>query len=461
MDDLSSYCGYDHMSCATDLEDVKERSNNMIQSILSDTSAREEAVDINQTPVKSTKERINDFTIIDLGNNPSATEFSDEPDVEEDAMAMPEKTKQEDSNSCRSILCSKKTFVVLAVFLAACLSLLSVATILREQRKQDSAVQSANAMQQDNSHARESSLPWDESDSKAAAERNVDHNGIALAPEGGGCDGNRDCESGICLGNAPPYFCQPKRSACHLCNDDRNCLSGMCVRRSGKSICAATEDGLMGVGCFCDADDDCFSNRCEGEPLMYTCQQRTSDCTSDLDCAGVCNNGQCSDGEMGSVGKRQPTGDRCSGHADCSSRICVGFSFQTDGVCSNGRVGSICGTNNDCITERCIQGFCENKQHDGGGCKGNVECASGLCFGYSHVNSGLCLSTSEENMCQGEGQACGDDGTCVGGFCKNFHLGLGSVCLDDSDCLTGDCSWSQTYAERRCRSLHHKVAAQP
>ena len=75
---------------------------------------------------------------------------------------------------------------------------------------------------------------------------------------------------------------------------------------------------------------------------MYTCKAPTQACSSDSDCPfGNCNSGQCGSEAMGSVGQRQAPGDRCSGHEDCSSHICVGFTSERDGECSEGKVSRI------------------------------------------------------------------------------------------------------------------------
>ena len=116
------------------------------------------------------------------------------------------------------------------------------------------------------------------------------------------------------------------------------------------------------------------------------------------------------------------------------------------------KIGSICGTNEDCTTERCIQGSCKAKQSVGGSCKGHIECDSGFCIGYTNFNVGLCLDTSAENSCYGEGESCGNSttGVCVGGFCRNFQLDGGADCLEDEDCLSGACEWSPALTGKTC-----------
>ena len=266
------------------------------------------------------------FRIINIKSLPSMILSADQGDDKVDRagdLAAEIKTVTPKKASARRNICTKKSYGVVSLLLSAALLVILAAMILRAQRT-DLTWTLPSA--EDNNRNRQS---FGTSDFKSSQ-------GLI---EGKNCRSNGECSSGICQGVSPPYRCQPKKESCSLCSQDANCLSGKCVRRSGKSICASTEDGMMGVGCFCDNDTDCVSQRCEGEPLMYTCQDRNIVCSSDFDCAyGTCNSGQCGEIEMGSVGHKQGVGDSCSGHRDCSSHICVGFAPEKDGKCSEGKV---------------------------------------------------------------------------------------------------------------------------
>jgi len=219
----------------------------------------------------------------------------------------------------------------------------------------------------------------------------------------------------------------------------------------------------------------------EPRPVDTTVATDVQDCLIDADCAsGVCSGGVCSvaklssDDSLSTSEAAQTLDDDwmetlktvapttvpevpCSQDGDCSAGRCVLSGLNTtstpsDGVCSDGLIGSICGTSTDCDSSRCIKGQCKAKQTIAGSCKGHEECDSGVCGGFSAVNMGLCLDTSPENVCDVNdlSDPCGTHGTCVEGFCKSFRLASGEVCTENSDCVSGDCTWSQIYVDKRC-----------
>jgi hypothetical protein len=315
----------------------------------------------------------------------------------------------------RDTLFSRKTLLVVVLILLSFILLLVVAVIFRSKRP---TITDADLLQ-GVAPKYPTESPTMAPTTTAKAPTQVGTFNTPLLTAGQKCDENDHCESGLCSGMTPPYYCQPKRESCGQCNEDRNCEGGHCVRRSGQSVCASGIDGLMKVGCFCDVDEHCISHRCEGDFPIYTCKAASTSCSVDTDCpSGVCNFGQCSDNEMGAALSKQPLGDHCSGHEDCSSGICVGSSMEQDGVCTDGSLGSQCTGNDECKSDRCILGSCSEKQVPGGACGGNNECASAICIGWSGIQRGVCLDSSEKNKCTLDVDC--ESGICEAGFCKTL-----------------------------------------
>ncbi|CAB9500890.1 expressed unknown protein [Seminavis robusta] len=297
------------------------------------------------------------------------------------------------------LCCTLKSLIASSVFLFCCVVFLIVVVIVRSMRAEPNRLTTSSGFSQRNNATTIAPIATlDEPSSKETERANVTEAQMEdkfLLIEGEACDGHDKCRSGLCGGDAPPYACQSRLKGCRPCYQDRNCLSGLCLIRSGQSICASTVDGRMELGCFCDEDEQCSSQRCEG-----TCRAPVKWCTLDTDCPyGVCYLGLCTDDDLTSGGNNQlheqPPGGLCSGDADCISRICVEVAQGEDWICSSGEMGSICGADIDCKSERCYQGICAQKQSSGGPCMGNVECDSGVCMGFSDNNLGVCLDAAE------------------------------------------------------------------
>ena len=250
----------------------------------------------NRASIPTNRPAKNDLGDIDPFPTANVTFNSDDFDVEDLTitrdltMPLDEDYDKKEKKSFLTSLFSRKALFVLVVMLLSFMVLLIIAVIFRSKRPEVTERNVFHSQLFPSPTMAPSLAPEPENELVGLSE--------PLFSEGEVCDENDQCESGLCSGMVPPYHCEAKRGICRECNENINCQSNHCVRRSGKSVCASAIDGkvLMDTGCFCDRDEHCFSQKCEGEFPIYTCKAPTSSCDIDSDCpSGICNFGQCSE----------------------------------------------------------------------------------------------------------------------------------------------------------------------
>lgn len=109
-------------------------------------------------------------------------------------------------------------------------------------------------------------------------------------------------------------------------------------------------------------------------------------------------------------------GEPCLYDVNCASGRCADF-------CVDGRAGSPCDGNSDCLTGNC-NGVC--RCLDASDCDEGQVCASGECLPTMLGEGAACVV---EEQCV--------SGTCIEGVCSSG--GSGAICEVDSDCVDGAC----------------------
>lgn len=211
---------------------------------------------------------------------------------------------------------------------------------------------------------------------------------------------------------------------------------------------------VPGAGCLERADCKRVCDR-ELELSRQACEERIAwagaqSCESDDDCAG----GTCRDERVGSV---CIDGLRCGEDGHCGAGFACLFdpsALDGDmrptslGTCANGRGGSRCYDDEDCLFGKCASQVC-TAGAEGEQCTSDSNCASELC--RITGTAALPTGTVEIGSCTSgeQGGACSDDGDChVGLHCTGsvcFSNQVGQSCERDEQCASGTCVAS------RCR----------
>ncbi|GFH53841.1 hypothetical protein CTEN210_10317 [Chaetoceros tenuissimus] len=233
------------------------------------------------------------------------------------------------------------------------------------------------------------------------------------------------------------------------CTSDSNCGSGF--------VCdIATTTCKVDNGGTCSAASDCSSGFCAGSPLTCTDGAIGSPCGSGSDCSSTfCDSGTST--------CKVANGGSCSAASDCSSGFCAGSPLTcTDGAigspcgsgsdcsstfwspltCTDGAIGSPCGSGSDCSSTFCDSGTSTCKVANGGSCSAASDCSSGYCAGSP-------LTCTDGAI----GSTCGSGSDCSSTFCDSetstCKVANGGSCSAASDCSSGYCSpTSNTCATR-------------
>lgn len=218
----------------------------------------------------------------------------------------------------------------------------------------------------------------------------------------------------------------------------------------------------------CDSDSDCGEDEICVSPGTDAsrCASRdeersSSTCTTDEECEQRSGTGSrclrsgepnsvCSDPQLGTNGRGCDESGGCQG-----SLRCVNASGRS--LCSDGAVGSPCGSDSDCQMENvnCVSNFCRESEGastpNGSACESDADCQSGIC---SSGRNSTCVDGTT-NTCSNNSD-CQDTHYCYthgeGGpsyyRCRE-KLSNGSACVDHSDCESGFCHgrWDPRYDE--------------
>ena len=301
---------------------------------------------------------------------------------------------------------------------------------------------------------------------------------------GGSCDTNSDCESGVCVSDT----CKDAGTAgeaCDLADGNVDCDPAY----------GCGEDGVCGgndADCSNNDDAQCFEDRkCIAGHCNHPVANGAQCDTSNDECiSGHCINSACS--EAASVGEQCDFGDDsdCEGEIGCGTDLVCGGAGSggcgnDDSQCNTGlicsfdtcapavAVGSACDADNsDCASNHCINGICTAVPSSVGGvcdvgdpsdCNGNVDCGSdSVCGGFLSdcaVNDDslcdasvgfVCVFDRCQNRvafngdCDSDNRDCEEGFTCISSSCSVYSA-MGGPCDDAGDCFDSgvDCSPSR------------------
>jgi hypothetical protein len=236
---------------------------------------------------------------------------------------------------------------------------------------------------------------------------------------GGSCDkkcelGQRcskpdDCEQracGIPDGAEQPVCVEP------TCDDGTKNGKETAIDCGGPGDCERCD-----VGKVCRADGDCQSHSCDGTCLDPTCtDQRTNGSETDEDCGGSSDCARCAALQA------------CNNDGDCLSMRC-----SEDGICEPGSAGSVCRSEDDCLSGSCPDETCAP------GSAGEACLVDGDCSTQSCAEDSTCAQVYTTGSCQ-------LDDDCYAGRCVEGACGVGEAgrkCTSPSQCASGICSDEQ------------------
>ncbi|MFT3775691.1 MAG: hypothetical protein QM820_60870 [Minicystis sp.] len=248
-----------------------------------------------------------------------------------------------------------------------------------------------------------------------------------------------DCQKSICdgMGNAIQIADNNDPSS-----DGNECTLDQCAGASTTNHPNApdmiTKCGTgMALACFggqcvgCTMDNQCAPASCSGTVLnkAQTCNLGNGKCATPTpqDCA-----------PYNCVAALNACPTKCSADTDCiNGYYCTG----TNGTCQQkAPQGGTCGSDHQCTTSHCVDGFCCNTACTNGcdACSNaKTGAANGTC---SHVTIG----TDPNNVCSDQGAAsCGTNGACDGlGACQKYVSG--------TVCVAASCSGNTLIKQKTC-----------
>jgi hypothetical protein len=241
------------------------------------------------------------------------------------------------------------------------------------------------------------------------------------------------------------------------CQDPQVCV----IDRGGQAVsltCQAPVPGGKGLGEMCGADADCTSGLCLGNVCTRPCE-RPNDCA--MDGSYVCEPTMvaAAGGASSSINLCKPKpAAQCLSDAQCTTpQRCVAKRTNTsvDFVCgaSNvgaGEIGALCGQDNQCAQNLCLDGRCAPP------CQGTGDCRAGTDFLCELRDIALPNNARDSvqvcvppTICD-ESDDCRINETCfvrrnqstIDLYCRSANAGggsLGQVCAQDTECGSNLC----------------------
>ena len=223
------------------------------------------------------------------------------------------------------------------------------------------------------------------------------------------------------------------------CSDDERCL----LDRASVEAACGQPTGEVVDGDQCLFDNDCASNFCQTNRCTNACGD-DDDCAETLTCltltAGDSSISICADPVVPCIND-----DNCAAPKICraTDQDPPTFVCQDQPTGSSGPVGSLCLSNDDCLTNLCLEGLCTTP------CVNSTECPETLtylCTAPEPLWPQLCVGP---RICQRDGD-CGDRERCA--FTESAEtlfptcqaetstgLEPGAPCSFDDNCISNLC----------------------
>ncbi|UCE59916.1 MAG: hypothetical protein JSU63_21030 [Phycisphaerales bacterium] len=243
--------------------------------------------------------------------------------------------------------------------------------------------------------------------------------------DGAFCNGEEICAAGFCQGGSDPcptLPCDETYDVCTACNENLTCEQGEdchtcpsdCIGSSGavcgNNVCE-TADGEDCVSCA----DDC-NGVLGGKPSgRYCCGDGTAQ-------YGVtCSDPLCTGG--GNTCTTVPAEGQC-----CGDGVCEGAENDVNCSVDCGCIlPSDCDDANECTTDDCVCGACQNTP-----VADQTLCAGGICCGGSCAPAACSVDGDCEDGDECTTDTCNDGGTCAA-YCDNIPV------VDETPCAGGVC----------------------
>jgi hypothetical protein len=232
-------------------------------------------------------------------------------------------------------------------------------------------------------------------------------NGCAINAD---CDDNNPCTIEICSTGACDYMAVDQGTAC---DDQNNCSTNdMCGGSdfpfcSGKPVVCSPLNQCHNAG-TCDPESGICSNPNKTDGA--SCDDGVICTSSDMCISGICSGM-----------------DNCPSNKMCQSNVCV-----STPNCSK---DMDCYDANECTSDSCVGGFCQNTATPGAPCDDGLLCTtSDVCGGAANPScSGTLITCSALDQCH-------DVGACdpLTGSCTSPNKADNSPCSDGDTCTQND-----------------------
>jgi len=294
---------------------------------------------------------------------------------------------------------------------------------------------------------------------------------------------SNNCEDGYCCNTS----CNGACDRCNLsglegtCNNAPEGSTGEPSACGGNLLCTGSStcptgcvgDAQCQLGFFCNAVGQCEAQQLKGESCDQAhckqpgCRQCTTGiCSDDNVCCDAPCDGSCDVcNKSGSLGTCVPASNTFTGSPDCGYFLCDGAKAtcpdgcSSDANCDAGNYcsaqqtcvprrsnGEACSQANECLSQKCVDGYCCNLDCTGACNACNVPSYEGTCTfmplgaeGDPTCNGTVCTGASPD--CPG---SCKGDTDCSGGYycdnngkCTLRKQNLGAACNPTNECYQG------------------------